>query len=70
VDLKPYDILLRDDVIVFLEWIDSQRENNAGEVIFFSLGLVTNDTLYKKSSQAKFKKHSSLGVGFNIDVRI
>ena len=70
VDLKPYDIILMDDAIVSLEWVDSKGENNDGEAIFFSLGLLTNGTLYKKSSQAKFKKYSSLGVGFNIDVRI
>lgn len=69
-DLKPYDIILTDDVIVSLEWVDSEGENNEDEAIFFSLGLMTNGTLYKKSSQGKFKKHSSLGVGFNIDVRI
>ena len=70
VNLKPYDIILSDDVIVSLEWVDSKGENNDGEAIFFSLGLLTNGTLYKKSSQAEFKKYSSLGVGFNLDVRI
>lgn len=70
VDLKPYNIILDDDVIVTLEWVDSEGKNNEGEAIFFSLGLLTNGTLYKKSSQARFKKHSSLGVAFNIDVRI
>tara|TARA_R100000935_G_scaffold45914_1_gene69096 strand:- start:453 stop:2372 length:1920 start_codon:yes stop_codon:yes gene_type:complete len=69
VDLKLYDIILNDDVIVTLEWIDSKGENNKGEAIFFSLGLLTNGTLYKSSSQANFKKHSSLGVGFNLDVK-
>ncbi|WP_375587626.1 carboxypeptidase-like regulatory domain-containing protein [Flagellimonas aurea] len=70
VDLKPYAIVLTDDVIISLEWIDSEGKNNEDEAIFFSLGLMTNGTIYKKTSQAKFKKHSSLGVGFNIDVRI
>lgn len=69
VDIKPYDIVLNDDVFVSLEWVDSEGENNKGEAIFLSLGLMTNGTFYKKSSQAEFKKHSSLGVGFNIDVR-
>lgn len=69
VDLKPYDIVLNDDVIVTLEWVETEGKNNKGEAIFFSLGLLNSGTLYKKSSQAKFKKHSSMGVGFNIDVR-
>jgi hypothetical protein len=69
VDLKPYDIVLNDDVIITLEWVDTDGENNKGEAIFFSLGMFNSGTLYKKSSQAKFKKYSSMGVGFNIDVR-
>ena len=70
VDLKPYDIVLNEDVIVSLEWVDNEGENKKGEAIFFSLGLMTNGTIYKKSSQAEFKKYSSMGVGFNIDIRI
>ena len=69
IDLKPYDIILSNDVIVALEWVESGGKNNKGEAIFFSLGMLNSGTLYKKSSQAKFKKHSSMGVGFNIDVR-
>ena len=69
VDLKPYDIVLTNDVIVALEWIETDGENNKEEAIFFSLGMFNSGTLYKKSSQAKFKKHSSMGVGFNVDVR-
>jgi len=69
VNLKPYDIVLNDDVIVTLEWVDTDGENNKGEAIFFSLGMFNSGTLFKKSSQAKFKKYSSMGVGFNIEVR-
>jgi len=69
VDLKPYDIVLTNDVIVALEWVETDGENNKGEAIFFSLGMFNSGTLYKKSSQAKFKKYSSMGVGFNVNVR-
>ncbi len=69
VDLKPYDIVLKNDVIVTLEWVDTDGESNKGEAIFFSLGMLNSGTLYKQSSQAKFKMHSSMGVGFNIDGR-
>ncbi len=69
VDLKPYDIVLNDDVIVTLEWVDNDGENKKHEAIFFSLGLMANGTLHKESSQAKFRKFGSLGVGFNINVR-
>ena len=69
IDLEAYDIILSDDVIVTLEWVESQGENNKGEAIFFPLGLFTNGTLHKESSQGRFKKLSSFGVGFNFDVR-
>ncbi|QNL47816.1 carboxypeptidase-like regulatory domain-containing protein [Olivibacter sp. SDN3] len=68
VDLKDYGIVLRDDVIVMLEWVASEGKNHKGEAIFFSLGLLGNGTMYKESSQAKYKKYGSLGVGFNIEV--
>ncbi len=69
VDLQDQNIVLTDDVIVTLEWVENEGENNKGEAIFFSLALFNSGTLYKKSSQARFKKFSNLGVGFNIDVR-
>ncbi|MGB5691714.1 MAG: carboxypeptidase-like regulatory domain-containing protein [Flavobacteriaceae bacterium] len=69
VDLKPYSIVLEDDVIVSLEWVDLKGKTKEGEAIFFPLGLFGAGTLYKESSQAPFKKLKSLGVGFNLDVR-
>ena len=69
VNLKPYDLVLYDDIIATLEWVDNEGENKKGEGIFFPLGLFTSGTLHKESSQARFRKLSSLGVGFNIDVR-
>ncbi|MGI9546015.1 MAG: carboxypeptidase-like regulatory domain-containing protein [Flavobacteriaceae bacterium] len=70
IDLRPYNIVLEEEVIVGLEWVDNKGENKKGEAIFFSMGFLNTGTLYKKSSQARFVKHSSLGVGFNLDVRI
>lgn len=69
VDLEPYNIVLNEDIIVTLEWVETQGENNKGEAIFFPLGLFTSGTLHKESSQSRFKKFSSFGVGFNLDVR-
>jgi pimeloyl-ACP methyl ester carboxylesterase len=69
IDLKPYHIILYDDVIVTLEWIKNEKEPKDNEAIFFSLGLLTNGTFVKTSSQAEMKKHSNLGVGFNLHVR-
>ncbi|MGA9270574.1 MAG: carboxypeptidase-like regulatory domain-containing protein, partial [Lutimonas sp.] len=69
VDLQNQNIVLTDDVIVTLEWVDSEGLNNKGEAIFFSLALLNSGTIYKKSSQSPFKKYSNLGVGFNINAR-
>ena len=69
VDLKPYSIVLNNDVIVSLEWVETERENKKDEAIFFSLGMFNSGTLFKKSSQSKFKKYNNMGVGFNLDVR-
>lgn len=69
VDLTPFDIILLENAYVTLEWIKNEGVNKKGEAIFFSLGMFNSGTLYKPSSQARFKKHSSLGVGFNLNVR-
>ena len=70
VDLRPYGIILEEDIIIALEWIDNKGENKKSEAIYFSLGMFNSGTLYKQSSQAPFKKFNSMGVGFNLDVRI
>jgi len=69
VDLKKYNIILKDDVIVTLEWVETEGENNQGEAIFFSLGVLTSGTYHKESSQGKMKKLKGMGVGFNFNVR-
>ncbi len=69
VDLMKYNIVLKEDVIVTLEWVKSEGENNRGEAIFFSLGVFNSGTLIKRASQGKFKKYSNMGVGMNLDIR-
>ncbi len=69
VDLRKYNIVLKDDVIVTMEWVENTGETNKGEAIFFSLGVLTGGTLHKESSQGKLKKLNGMGVGFTMDVR-
>ncbi len=69
VDLKKYNIILKDDVIVTLEWVENKGENYKGEAIFFSLGVLTSGTYHKESSQGKMKKLKGMGVGYNFNVR-
>ena len=68
-DLKKYDIVLTDDVIVMLEWVEAEGQIKTGEGIFLSLGMFTGGTYNRKSSQGKIKKFRGLGVGYNLDVK-
>ncbi len=68
-DLKKYDIVLTDDVIVMLEWVEAEGEIKTGEGIFLSLGMFTGGTYRRKSSQGKIKKFRGLGVGYNFEVK-
>lgn len=70
VDLKKHDLVLNDDVIVMLEWVEAaEGQVKTGEGIFLSLGMFTNGTYTRTSSQGKIKKFRGLGVGYNLDVR-
>ncbi len=68
-DLKKYDIVLTDDVIVMLEWVEAEGELKTDQGIFLSLGMFTGGTYNRKSSQGKVKKFRGLGVGYNLDVK-
>jgi dienelactone hydrolase len=68
-DLKKYDIVLTDDVIATLEWVEVEGEVKTGQGVYLSLGLFTGGTYHRKSSQGKIKKLRGLGVGFNLDVK-
>ena len=68
-DLKKYDIVLTDDVIVMLEWVEVEGQIKTGEGIFLSLGMFTGGTYNRKSSQGRVKKLRGLGVGYNLDVK-
>ncbi len=69
-DLKPYDIILTEDVIVTLEWIDNEGEVLPTEALVISVGLFTGGTYERNSKQQRLKKKlKGLGVGFTMDVR-
>ncbi len=71
VDLKDYNIVLHDDVLVTLEWVDNigETEVKKGAAVVFSLGFFTNGTYVKSTKDSKMRKMANLGVGFNLDVR-
>lgn len=68
IDLTGYNVTLTEDALVTLEWVDFVGEESKDEAIYFSLALFGNSTYIKKTSQANFRKHSSLGIGFYLDV--
>ncbi len=67
--MKNYDIVLSEDVVATLEWVEVDGEVKTGEGIYLSLGLFTGGTYHRKSSQGRMKKLNGLGVGFNLDVK-
>lgn len=69
INLKKYDIVLTDDVIVMLEWVEAEEGIKTGQGLSFSLGMFTGGTYHRKSSQGKIKKFRGFGMGYNLDVK-
>lgn len=70
VDLKDYDIVLNEDVITTLEWVDNEGEIKPTEALVISVGLMTGGTYERNSKEAKMKKKlKGMGLGFTMDVR-
>jgi CarboxypepD_reg-like domain len=65
VDLKPYSILVNEDVIISLEWI-KDLGNVSG--LYFSSKLVNGSTYFRNASQDKWEKISGVGVGLHAEI--
>jgi hypothetical protein len=63
-DLKKYDMVVKDDIFIALEWVGGRK--NSG--IVFSAGLLNKGTYYRKGSQGRWRK-APIGVGLNITAR-
>lgn len=69
-DLRDYDIVLSEDVIATLEWIDSEGEVKPTEALIISVGLLTGGTYERSSKESKMKKVlKGMGLGFTMDVK-
>ena len=69
-NLEAYDIVLSEDVIVTLEWIDNEGEIKPTEALIVSVGLITGGTYERGSKESKMKKKlKGMGLGFTMDVR-
>jgi hypothetical protein len=69
VPLGDYKLLLKDDILISLEWIEGSASGSNNGAMFLSAAFLNSPTWHRLTSQAKWKKASGLGVGFNIDVQ-
>lgn len=69
-NLKEYDIVLTEDVIVTLEWVDNEGEVMPTEALIISVGLITGGTFERGSKESTMrKKLEGMGLGFTMNVR-
>lgn len=70
VDLRPYNIVLTQDVLVTLEWIDSEGKINPTDALSISLGLIAGGMYERSAKVMEMKKvFRGMGLGFTMDVR-
>ncbi len=62
VDLSEYNIVVRDDFFVSLEWIENLGEDG----LFFSLSVLGGPLLSKHTSQGEWEKVGPIGIGFSV----
>ena len=69
-DLRPYGIVLTEDVLVTLEWIDADAKVKPTEALAVSVGVLTGGTYERVSKEVEMKKVlRGLGLGYTLDVR-
>lgn len=68
-DLSRYKIILKEDVLISLEWIDGGKSGNERGILFLSAGLLNTGTWHRLTSLAKWTKANGIGVGFNVDLQ-
>jgi hypothetical protein len=69
-DLRDYDIVLTEDVIATLEWVDTDGKVKPTEALIISVGLLTGGTYERSSKETKMKRVlRGMGLGFTMDVR-
>jgi len=65
-DLEKYNIVVEEDFYAIIELLENQKEE---EEVYFSAGLLGNSTAYRFSSQGKWTKSNTIGIGFNYTVK-
>jgi len=65
VDLRKYNIVMEDDFIVTLEWL----EDLGIDGLRFSMGFLGKAIIHRSTSQAKWEKTRGITIGFNVTAR-
>jgi len=65
VDLGEYNIVVEDDFMVSLEWIEDLGEGKLN----FSMGLFGSPVIYRYTSQADWEKAKPLSIGFSVTAK-
>lgn len=68
VNLSDYKLLMKNDILVSLEWIEG-ASSPKGTAVFLSAGFLNSATWHRLTSQGEWKKFNGMGVGFNMDVQ-
>ena len=69
IPLGDYKLLLKDDILISLEWIEGSVSGAGNGVIFLSAAFLNSPTWHRLTSQDKWKKATGFGVGFNVEVQ-
>jgi hypothetical protein len=68
INLTEDKLVLEGEILLSLEWVEGSSSAQHG-AIFLSAGLLNSSTWHRLTSQGEWKKFSSVGVGFNIEVQ-
>jgi hypothetical protein len=68
IDLSSYEIIVEDDIVIGLEWIEGNMEDTSSGIVF-SAAPLNNGTFLRYSSQGKWKRFKGMGIGFNVRVK-
>jgi hypothetical protein len=69
IDLDDYKIVLKEDALISLEWIDGGKSGTERGVLFLSAALLNSGTWHRTTSLGKWTKAKGFGVGFNVEVQ-
>ena len=68
--LEDYHIVLTEDEIVTLQWIETEGDIQPTEALIISVGLFSGGVYERNSKEAKMRNRlKGMGLGFTMDIR-